>query len=291
VSERDAHWHVVFDALSENGTYVGVPLLIVLVAAAVLLRRNRMALFATVMAASGLVLSLGKRLHIDGHLTPIRLPFEVVAHLPLLSSGIASRYIVYFWLFAALLLVLALDAVYHAVGLQVRGRRAAVASAVAVCVLLPLLPSWPYPSASAVVPAWFTSSAQSLPVGSTVVLYPDSTAVDSSGMLWQAMSDMTFRMPGGYAVFAGPSGSASFLAGDLTTALGQAMNLCANGEQVPATSIPGIRSDLHRLSVRDVVVVQGTRGARCATGLFDDLLGVHRSEGGVLLWSRAGHIR
>jgi hypothetical protein len=160
-----------------------------------------------------------------------------------------------------------------------------------VCVLLPLLPAWPYASASAIVPSWFTSTAQSLPVGSTVVVYPDSTPVDSSGMLWQAMAHMSFRMPGGYAVFAEPTGSASFLARDLNTPLGQAMNLCAGGGQVSTTSLPGIRSDLRRLSVRDVVVVPDTEGARCAAGLFDHLLGAHRAQGGVLLWSRASGAR
>jgi hypothetical protein len=286
VAERDANWHVTFDDLAENGTYVGVPLLILLVAGAIALRRKAIALFATVMAAIGMLLSMGSRLHVDGHLTPIRLPFVVLAHLPLLSSGVASRYVVYFWLFAALLLGLVLDALYHAVRPRVRFRRAAIAIAVAVCALLPLLPPWPYASTAAVVPSWFTTSGQSLPVGSTVVVYPDSTAIDASGMLWQAMADMTFRMPGGYAVFAGPSGSASFFAADLRTPLGQAMNLCANGNQVPATLLPGVRAGLRQLSVRSVVVAAGTEGAPCATALFDHLLGAHRAENGVLLWAR-----
>jgi hypothetical protein len=286
VAERDANWHITFDDLAENGTYVGVPLLILLVAGAIALRRKAIALFATLMAVIGMVLSMGSRLHIDGHLTPIRLPFVVLAHLPLLSSGVASRYVVYFWLFAALLFALVLDALYHAVRPKVRGGRAAIAIAVAVCALLPLLPPWPYTSTAAVVPSWFTTTAQSLPVGSTVVVYPDSTAIDSSGMLWQAMADMTFRMPGGYAVFAGPSRSASFFAADLNTPLGQAMNLCANGNQVPATLMPGIRAGLRQLSVRSVVVAPGTEGAPCAIALFDQLLGAHRAEGGVLLWMR-----
>jgi hypothetical protein len=190
-------------------------------------------------------------------------------------------------LFAALLLAFVLDAVYHAVRPRIRAKRAAIAIAIAVCALLPLVPPWPYPSSAAVVPSWFTSTARSLPVGSTVVVYPDATANDSSGMLWQAMSDMTFRMPGGYAVFAGPSGSASFFAADLTTPLGQAMNLCANGNTVPTTLVPGVRAGLRQLSVRNVVVVPGTEGAQCATVFFDHLLGAHRAEGGVFVWAHS----
>ena len=109
VAQRDANWHIVIDATLENGTYVGVPLLILLIAGVVLLRRNRFAVFTALMAAAAMVLSMGSYLHVDGHRTVIRLPFIVLAHLPLLSSGSAARYVLFFWLFAALLLALTLD--------------------------------------------------------------------------------------------------------------------------------------------------------------------------------------
>ena len=54
---------------------------------------------------------MGARLHVDGHRTGIPLPFIVIEHLPLLNSSVASRWVTYFWLFAALLLALLLDAV------------------------------------------------------------------------------------------------------------------------------------------------------------------------------------
>ena len=115
VALRDPNWHIVFDSPVENGSYVGVPLLLALVIGGIVLRRKRFALFCTAMGAIALVMSMGSQLHVDGHRTGIPLPFIVIAHLPLLNSSVASRWITYFWLFAALLLALLLDAVYKAV--------------------------------------------------------------------------------------------------------------------------------------------------------------------------------
>ena len=99
---------IVFDSPVENGSYVGVPLLLALVIGAIVLRRKRIALFCSAMGAIALLLSFGSHLHVDGHRTGIPLPFLVIAHLPLLDSSVAARWVTYFWLFAALLLALVL---------------------------------------------------------------------------------------------------------------------------------------------------------------------------------------
>lgn len=282
VAERAADWHITFEAPLENGTYVGFPLLIVLVAGIVLLRRNRFAVFVAIMGALAMLVSMGSYLHVDGHRTGIPLPFIVMSHLPLLDSSVASRYASFFWLFAALLLALILDLVYRSVSSRVRGRAAVLTVFVAVVALLPLLPAWPYPGAAAAVPSWFTSGARSLPVGTTVVVYPAASAVDASAMLWQAMSDMTFRMPGGYAVFATPPhGTASFVAG--SSLVTDAMADCASGA-TPPYSPRQILSDLQRLDSSYVVVVPGTTGSSCVTNMLHDSFGEPRSVGGVLLW-------
>ncbi len=127
VAERDANWRIGFEAPNENGTYVGLPLILVLVVGTLLLRRNRFAVFSALMAVVVLVLSMGKYLHVDGHLTGVPLPFIVLAHLPLLESGIASRYTGLFWLFAALLFALIVDRVHSVTSSRV-GRRSALVS-------------------------------------------------------------------------------------------------------------------------------------------------------------------
>jgi hypothetical protein len=114
------------------------------------------------------------------------------------------------------------------------------------------------------------------------VVYPSSNAVDSSAMLWQALSNMTFRMPGGYAVFASsPNGTASF-SGTPST-LEQAMTNCGVGAE-PGISVAETRRTLRDWNARYVVVVTGSTGAACATNMFDRALGPHRDVGGVAVW-------
>ena len=212
VAERDANWRIGFEAPSENGTYVGLPLLLVLVVGTLLLRRNRFAVFSAVMAVVAMVLSMGTYLHVDGHLTGVPMPFIVLAHLPLLESGIASRYTGLFWLFAALLFALIVDRVHSVTYSSVGGGSV----------------SWASRWCASHCSRWYRRGrtrrrqrsfqpGSPAPHGRNQLEPPRSStrtqrAQDPSAMLWQSMADMTFRMPGGYAVFATPSGTASFYA-------------------------------------------------------------------------------
>ncbi len=284
VAARDANWNIAFDSLIENGTYVGVPLLLVLVVGVVLLRRRRMVLFSAAMGAVALVLSLGTHLHVDGHRTGIPLPYDVFAHLPLLNSAVAARWICYFWLFAALLLSLIVDALYTRVAGPRQTEQLGALGACAllsVCVLVPLVPAWPYASAAAAVPPWFTTGARALPVGSTVVVYPAASPDDTSPMVWQAMADMRFRMPGGFAIFTTPSGTASF--SPRPSVLLGAMAACAAGT-MPVLPPGLIRSQLRAVHASSVAVIAGAPGSTCAQHLFAGALGAPRQTGGVLLW-------
>ncbi len=51
VAVRDRNWHIVVESPLENGSYIGVPLLIALVIGAIVLRRRRMALFSAAMGS------------------------------------------------------------------------------------------------------------------------------------------------------------------------------------------------------------------------------------------------
>ena len=290
VAIRAPNWQIVADTPVENGSYVGVPLLIALVVGAVALRRRRLALFCAAMAVIALVLSLGSHLHFDGHRTRFPLPFIVIEHLPLLNSSVASRWITYFWLFAALLLALVLDAVYKAVAADrrgSRGRAAALTGVLAVVVLLPLVPAWPYPAAAAAVPAWFTSSsgAQSLPAGSTALVYPIASSSNDQSMLWQAMGHMEFRMPGGFAVIPGPNGANTF--NGQGSPLQAALATCEGGVNFVTGFTPAeVLDQLKQWQTHTVVVVPSAPGAACAENLFTQALGPPQQKGGVLVWPR-----
>lgn len=285
VALRDPQWKIVADSPVENGSYIGVPLLLALVVGAVALRRKRFALFCSIMAAIGLVMSLGPRLHVDGRRTGIPLPFDVITHVPLLNSSVSARWITYFWLFAALLLALVLDAVYRVAAQGRFGRRGgwAWSGALAVVVLLPLLPAWPYASAPADVPTWFTAGARSLPAGSAALVYPLASSTNDQSMLWQAMADMQFRMPGGFAVIPGPDGANTF--GGEVTPLSQALAECEQGAPaVTNFTAANLQAQLRRWGTKTVAIVPSAPGAACATTFFTDALGPPEHVGGVLVW-------
>jgi hypothetical protein len=190
-----------------------------------------------------------------------------------------------------LLLVLVLDAAYGAVAADGRlGRHgaAAVGGLVSVVVLLPLLPAWPYATAPASVPSWFTSGARSLPAGSSALVYPVASSTDDSSMLWQAMAHMQFRMPGGFAVIPGPNGANTF--NGQPSPLEQALAACEGG--AAATNFPAtdVRAQLRQWHTQAVAVVPAAPGAACATALFTSALGPARPVGGVLLWSGTGSV-
>lgn len=285
VAQRDAHWRVVIDNAAENGSYIGIPLLVLLIVGAVALRRRRTVQLATVLAGFAGLLAMGSRLHIDGRLTGIPLPFIVLAHLPLLDSSVASRYMLFFWLFAAILAGIVLDAAHGAVGKLGIGRRwgpGVVCWSLIVVALLPLFPSWPYSAARWTTPGWFRGAARTLPVGSTVLVYPVAGPSDSSAMVWQADAHLTFRMPGGYAVFATPgTGTATFLSA--ASSLGSALGRCVIGRSPPVNG-PEVMAQLARWHVNYVAVPDlGTR-SDCVRVLFSDVLGEGADREGVSVW-------
>ena len=288
VAARAPDWKIAFDSPVENGSYVGVPLLLALVVGAIVLRRKPIALFCSAMGAIALLFSFGSHLHVDGHRTGIPLPFVVIEHLPLLDSSVAARWVTYFWLFAGLLLALVLDATYGAVAADGRLGRfggAVVSGLVAVVVLAPLLPAWPYATTPASVPSWFTSGARSLPAGSAALVYPVASSTDDSSMLWQAMAHMDFRMPGGFAVIPDAHGTNTF--NGQPSPLQEALAECEGGASTtPSFPAADVRAQLRQWHTQTVAVVPTATGAPCAAALFTDALGPAQRVGGVLLWPK-----
>jgi hypothetical protein len=95
----------------ENGVYLGIPLMILLVLLLVRCRRHAPVLLAAIVCVTGLVLSFGTPLTIDNHPTGIPLPFAVLEHLPLVQGVVAIRFSLYEQLGAALMLGTGLDAI------------------------------------------------------------------------------------------------------------------------------------------------------------------------------------
>jgi hypothetical protein len=96
--------------MAENGSYLGIPLLVVAVAVVVLLwRRRPVVRWAGVMLLLVMVLASGRSLKIGGRDTGLSLPFRVVEHLPLLESLVSVRLASFAVLLSGLLLAVGMD--------------------------------------------------------------------------------------------------------------------------------------------------------------------------------------
>ncbi|MDA8047956.1 MAG: hypothetical protein M0Z30_22435 [Actinomycetota bacterium] len=198
--------HFVEGNLQENGSYLGVPLVLVCIIGAIWLRRRPVAKVTAVTMAVAFVLSLGSSLTVTGSTVPPGhgwLPGRLLYHLPLGSDVIAVRFSMYTALGAVVLLALVLDQlrVWVAERTRIPVVRDLSTLAVAAVCLIPLVPEWPYRTQPVPVPAFFTSSAvRSIAPGTNVLLYPyPALAVDvGAPMVWQAESFMRFRIVGGY---------------------------------------------------------------------------------------------
>ncbi|MHB1533282.1 MAG: glycosyltransferase family protein [Acidimicrobiales bacterium] len=245
----------------ENGTYLGVPLVLLVLVAAVLVRRREIRIAAG-LALIAFVLSLGRRFHFGlpsmataGH--AILLPGAVIYKVPLLNQAFPVRYSLYVALFVSVVLAGTLDAVHtwsrrH---FSVTFGAPLLAGLVAVVALLPLLPAWPYgDQVPTSVPTYFTSKAlRSIPSRSVALLYPYANATEAQPQLWQAEADLRFRMPGGY--FLVPAGTGRGAAQSTTTPVGTALTAVLDGPAPARTPTlrTALRGELRSWGVQSVV--------------------------------------
>lgn len=212
---------------SASAEYLGIPMIIVLACFAIVLRKPKTMLFAGAMALITFTLSLGSRLWIDGHETPVPLPWAVFTHLPVFGGYTPVRFSLFTGLFAAAMFATGLDEVRRRLKAADRprilspGQRALAASsisvAVAVAVILPLVPADAVPATQTNIPSFFTSAAvDAIPEGGVVLgyPYPDAAGPDlfyqtpKIMMLEQAASGMRFKLLGGFGWFPSAAGAA-----------------------------------------------------------------------------------
>jgi hypothetical protein len=268
---------------SENGSYLGLPLLVVVVVLAWRYRRIPVVRFAAVLGLVAWVLSLGERLHVAGTETPVPLPYALVAKLPVLHNMAAVRFSLYVVLCAALVLAVGLDRL-HAEGWFARRRE--VAALVAAACLVPLLPSWPYSYEPARTPEYFTSDAvQAVPEGALALTYPVPRFPGSAPMLWQAQAGYRYRSVGGYVITPEQDGSGTFTGG--VTAWERVVG------QAPAGRLgeiaPQVRAalllEMEQLGV-EAVLVADRSGSDDVVRVVEHVLGRGPDEvtGGVSAW-------
>jgi hypothetical protein len=291
---------------SEDGSYVGIPLLVLLAMLVWFGRRNRWIRFAAVMALVTVVLTLGTRLTVDGRVTSVLLPDAVLVRIPLVDELIPTRISLFTFLCAAVVLGLGFDTL-HSTGLRRHkperpdrpGRRRAGwrpgvgwvgLSVLSVVSVVSLLPTWPNRTVPLDLPTYFsTGHVSRIRPGSVVLTYPYATPLHAQPMVWQAETGMRFSLIGGYALIPDARGSPTLFPSILPPSSVQSY-LIQEAGGVPFYNSPSVadnsalvtdvRQFLHRYRVDVVLVDPSTRNAGRVVALFARALGLKPIVGG-----------
>jgi len=182
--------HHFLGTLYDSGGYIGLPLIAIVALSARERWHERDCRLVVCMFVFACILAMGPFLEIVGYRV-IPLPGAALAAIPLIDKALPGRFMMYAYLAAAVLVALCLA--------EERGRqtfRWALGLAI-VPFMLPNL-STSFWNTPAEVPAFFTSGLyrQYLASGQTVMVLP--YGFFGEGMLWQAVTEMYFRMAGGF---------------------------------------------------------------------------------------------
>lgn len=221
----------------ENGSYLGIPLILLLIIIVVRYWRKLWSIFVALAAFAVFVFSLGSRLLVNGHRVnvPFELPFKKFIRLPGIDNILPVRLSLYVVFLAAVLVALGLEWYHEEIlarqdASPLPPRRRAlrvftqgVVALLGVAATVALLPNWPYVSYSVTLNgAVQAKSLRIIPSGAAVLTYPYSTAIADQPMLWQALDNMGFRTFGSYALLRGPKGGATVAPHTLQPAVVQA---------------------------------------------------------------------
>lgn len=195
---------------SEQGAYLGIPLVVILAVAAYQYRHDR--LFRALIIAIGtlIVASLGPKLHLTGHATGIHLPWYLTQGLPFIRSALPTRFTLYVALATSVAVAFWIA---RATGAT---RIARLAAGVIACVFLipnSAMFSWSrMPDA-----AWIKDPAFARFVGPMPNIIVLPFGVRGPGMGWQVESHFRFTQSGGYVGFMPRQSTASPVIGELAS--------------------------------------------------------------------------
>jgi hypothetical protein len=300
--------HLLFGNISENGSYLGLGLVVLLLVLLVVCRSNRWIRFTAVMAMVTTILSLGPRLIVDNHTTSIPLPWSLFQHFSLSDDILVVRLSLYTALFASLWTGLAMaelrtqwSATVHSPPAPPDKTRRHIGlplalGGLALISVLALVPAWPSPTAPSSVPSFFTSSAvDRVPYGSVALISPYPSVAEVQPQMWQAVAGFPFRIIGGYALVAGPRGSSSNFPAVLppTDVERFLWSTATGGPPYPPGPIPhdenhlvcDLRSFLLRYKVDTIIATNAGADPVRIDSLYQQAIGSpSKTEGGAVVW-------
>jgi hypothetical protein len=235
---------------SEQGAYLGIPLLLFVAFTLVVARRRRVTWVAFSVAAGAALLSLGPTLHIHGRVTTVGLPDAWLQDLPFFHNLLPDRFASVMWLGVGLLVALGLDELKRLrLPLTVSGW------AVASLSLVALFPITNFPAATSPrYTAFDTSFAcpeatpwpRSSPPPAAALVLP---TINEMALRWQAEARFCYVMP-----------SATGMTGTNPADLGRLRLMLTVGQPgqrlptlTPATRVEAA-DDIRALDIKEVIV-------------------------------------
>ncbi len=272
---------------TEENTFYGVPLLVLLAVSLVLLWRNLAARAAAIAGLVLLIMSMGPELRVGGYDTGVPLPFALIAHVPVIDLVSVTRFAMVPATIIGVLLALAAD---RAPRLS-RRRRTAFWVGLAVAIV-PVLPK-PLPVVAAdPLPPFIAQQLwrEYVSDGRTLVTVPmPEVTTGRAGMRWFALSGLDYAVPRGY--FMGPANPPLNQTGSWNAAprpTSDLLRLAGAYGRSPVVTVADQRAaiaDLTYWRAAVVVLVPGTPHHDLLRSILTELLGkAPRPVGGVQLW-------
>ena len=186
---------------SEYNTFLGLPLLVVVLACAIWRRRSPVTWALLVSGVVMTLLSLGPYVTLDGERTGWPSLYGLIAGVPVIDGALPTRYALALIPLVGVLLAYAVDAASKGP----RWVRVAV-PALVIAALLPTVPRAFATTERAPVPDFITTGAwrQCAPEGGVIVPVPLPTPGRPDAMRWPATANAAFGIPEGF--FIGPYG-------------------------------------------------------------------------------------
>jgi hypothetical protein len=273
---------------TEENTFFGWPLIILVAAAAVYLYRSRAARALAVTGVVFAVLSLGSQVNRGGQPTGVPGPWRLLVPLPLFDSVVPTRLALVLTPVIAVLLALLVDRLAAEAPVQPPERLLWTAALVAA--LLPVVPT-PLPAVPRPpVPHFFTSGTwrEYVPVDGTIVPVPMGWYPYADAMRWATAADLRFRIVGGYFLGpdpARPDGPAIYGPGGSAT---ERMLAAAADSATPPPVEPSQRDEvlgeLRRWRATTLVLPVATGNADVLRATVDHVAGTGRRVDDVWLW-------
>ena len=241
---------------TEYNTYLGLPLVALVIALAIWLRASAAAAAAVATSVVMAMLSLGPHITVNGRQIGLPGPYSLIADVPLINAALPTRYALALIPLFGFLLARALDTALQSSGF--------VRVAVPLAVTGALLPLMPMPLATTErdpVPTFITSGAwrQCAPEGGVIVPVPLPSVAQPDAMRWPAAAHIAFGIPEGF--FIGPygkNGTASL--GAPASPTSRLFTEVAKTGQVPRlgeTEVALARADLARWKADCVALTKG----------------------------------